>query len=259
MGIALQSLPLDSLAGAGRASLVCRDVLPGEVAEVRTELVSVTGPRDEIEDPGDDVCVVLIGLAGTATVRAEDASFELAAESLARPPCGREYGLRVADGDEAHVLRVSKRLNDEDNAVIAGQPAEHAALYAARFAECPTYSEGIKSAKTVNRTLLPEGVVPRFCLGSVETVGPDEVARHEHPMLEQLFLGLRDCRCTVVADDASAVLTGNTLLHVPLGSNHAVAVAKGDTLYYLWFDFFRTLADQSWIRDQHIVDERDGR
>jgi len=246
---------LDALRSAEPGTLVREPLLPGQLPEVRTELVSIRGPFEGTEQPAGDVYVLLIGLAGTGAVRSGGASFELVAESLARPPHGKAYEIRVADAAELHVLHVTKSLDETDRKVIADGPADHAELFACRFADGPTYSEGIKSARTVNRTLLPEGKVPRFCLGSVKTTGPDQVARHKHPMLEQLFLGLRDCRCTVHADDASALLTGNTLLHIPLGSDHAVTVAEGDTLDYLWFDFFHTLADQSWIRDQHITND----
>ena len=255
MGINCQRFSLDKVSGAEPGAFACEELLPGEIDEVRTELVSIEGPFVASEEPGDEVCVVLIGLAGRGTVQSAGSSFEVVGESIARPPYAAGYTVEVPDGGELHLLRVAKSLDETDRAVIAGRPGELSGLYAARFADCPTYSEGIKSAKTVNRMLLTEGQVPRFCLGSVETTGPDSVGAHEHPMLDQLFLGLRDCRCTVRADDAEALLTGDCLLHIPLGSSHSVSVAEGDTLYYVWFDFFHTLDGEAWIRDQHIMDE----
>ncbi len=249
-----ERLSLDCLTGTDPGTMLCEELLPGEIEGVRTELVSIKGPHRTREPADADACTVLIGLAGGGTVAAGGAVFDLVAESIARLPYAEEYEIDVAEGEEIRLLRIVKALDATDKAVVADRP-DCAAPDGKRFADCPTYLEGIKSAKTINRTLLREGIIPRFCLGSVETTGPDAVASHEHPMLEQLFLGLRDCRCTVFADDASALLTGNTLLHVPLGSNHSVTVAEGDTLYYLWFDFFETQEGLSWIRDQHVVDE----
>jgi len=62
--------------------------------------------------------------------------------------------------------------------------------YFLNYSECERYIEKIKSDKTINRTLLPPDIIPRLSIGSVETVGPDTVEAHKHPMLEQLFYGL---------------------------------------------------------------------
>ena len=141
--------------------------------------------------------------------------------------------------------------------MIAEDTGSYIAGYAKSFAECATYSEDIKSAKTTNRMLLDEGLVPRFCMGTVETAGPDKVDFHDHPMLDQLFLGLKGCRCKCVADRAEEVLTENMLLHVPLGSNHAVEAADSDMMYYAWLDFFLTLEDQEYMSRQHKIDRNE--
>ena len=49
-------------------------------------------------------------------------------------------------------------------------------------------------------------------------------------------------------------LTGECLLHIPLASRHGATVDEGDTLYYLWFDFFFTLAGQEeyMSREHHM-------
>jgi len=127
-----------------------------------------------------------------------------------------------------------------------------AELFFVRYVECETYGEAIKSAATVSRTIVPPDVVPRFCMGSVETVGPDEVAAHAHPILEQLFWGLPGNDCMVTADDAQAPFGEWALLHVPLGSRHGVKVLEGKRLHYVWMDFFRSEDDLTYIRQQHI-------
>ena len=223
-----ERLSLDSLTGTDPGTVLCEELLPGEIEGVRTELVSIKGPHRTREPADADACTVLIGLAGGGTVAAGGAVYDLVAESIARLPYAEEYEIDVAEGEEIRLLRIVKALDATDKAVVADRP-ECAAPDGKRFADCPTYLESIKSAKTINRTLL----------------AADSCAEVSS-------------RCTVFADGASALLTGNTLLHVPLGSNHSVTVAEGDTLYYLWFDFFLELAGESWITDQHIIDERNG-
>ena len=92
-------------------------------------------------------------------------------------------------------------------------------------------------------------------MGSVETIGPDEVGEHSHPMLEQVFLGMKNCRCTVWANSNKALLAENMLLHIPLGSKHKVLVKEGDVLSYLWMDFFLSLEGEKYINDQHHMED----
>jgi quercetin dioxygenase-like cupin family protein len=88
-------------------------------------------------------------------------------------------------------------------------------------------------------------------MGSVETSGPDIVAEHDHPMLDQLFLGLKGCRCHCYAGAEHALLEENMLLHIPLGSKHHVEVGEGDRLAYIWLDYFLTMEGQKYMNEQH--------
>jgi quercetin dioxygenase-like cupin family protein len=146
-------------------------------------------------------------------------------------------------------------LDIADLRVILQNEKEHSEVFIRSFKDCPVYTEDIKSSKSINRMILPEGKVPRFCMGSVETEGPDSVAPHEHPMLDQLFFGLKGCRCTCTADGESQLLTENMLLHIPLGSKHSVSVADGEKLAYIWFDFFLTIEGQKYMDEQHRLEE----
>lgn len=123
--------------------------------------------------------------------------------------------------------------------------------YCVLYSHCEPYAETIKSPKTVSRTIVPAMTIPRFCMGSVETEGPDRVAAHSHPMLEQLFFGLPGNSCVVIADHAEAALEDRALLHVPSGSWHGVRVDEGRRLHYLWMDFFKQEEDLAYIQEQH--------
>jgi mannose-6-phosphate isomerase-like protein (cupin superfamily) len=253
--IRLQRFNPDDFSGA----LVRVNLLPGAIPGISTELLGVRGPQTRAEPPDADGCVVLIGLGGSATVRAAGASFEMRAESVVRLPYARGWTLDVAEGESAQFIRLGLALGPQDRAAIAARPDAYAGMIARRIADCPAYTESIKTAKTVSRMLLLEGEVPRFGAGTVETAGPDSVGAHEHPILEQLFLGLSGCRCTVHVGDAEAVMTQNCLLYVPLGSRHSVEVAEGDRLYYLWLDFFRRIEDQSYLTTAHKLKAPDGK
>jgi hypothetical protein len=88
-------------------------------------------------------------------------------------------------------------------------------------------------------------------------MGPDEVGAHEHPMLDQLFLGLAENDMIVHADDDQARLTDFSLLHIPLGSRHGVKAEEGCRMYYMWMDFFLTKEGQEWLKThKHIDDEK---
>lgn len=127
-------------------------------------------------------------------------------------------------------------------------------IYFKHYSDCATYKEKIKSEKTLNRTILPPDVIPRMVLGSVQTTGPDRVGAHKHPMLEQLFWGLPGNDCLVHADEHEERFGESTLLHIPLGSEHGVDVAKGKSLHYLWLDFFQDQDSVSYIDESHQVD-----
>ena len=47
---------------------------------------------------------------------------------------------------------------------------------------------------------------------------------------------------------------GNTLLHIPHGSEHSIKVETGKHMHYLWLDFFQDLESVSYIDHAHLPD-----
>ena len=198
---------------------------------------------------------VLLSLGGTASIKVNEHSYEVEGNYIVKIPYNTPYEINIGEGNEFYFLVIKKQLDEKDKTVISSEQEKHNSLYLKSFSECVVYKEEIKSAKTLNRMILPERLVPRVCIGTVETTGPDEVGAHQHPMLEQLFLGLYECSCTCYADSASVNLVENMILHIPLGSTHSVSVDEGKKLSYIWMDFFKTIEGQDYITEQHQVDE----
>jgi len=253
-GIPIQEL---ALAAPPPGQVTVEALLPGEVEEVTTDRVSLSGPVVHEEQAEDSRDTVYLFLSGRGSFRSADQSFEIDGETIARAPLGSAVTVEVPKGATLHYVRIRKQLRPEDLADMKTYPTENRTLaYVKKFRDCPAYGEAIKSAKTVSRTLLPEGYVPRVAMGTVETTGPDEVAAHRHAMLDQLFLGLAENDITVRADQDEIAFPQFTLLHIPLGSSHGAGVLAGKKLYYVWMDFFSSKEGQEWLKGHKPVEEK---
>jgi len=243
--IAVEALDLTA---TPREGVALHEVLPGEVPEVATHRVSIPGGGRHDEPGSLEHEVVWFVLAGRGTFASRDGAHALEAETIARAPLGWTVELAAAPDGPLHALRVRRQIGAEDREELARFPQHNAGCLVRRFRDCPAYGESIKSARTTSRTLLPENHVPRMAAGTVEAAGPDEVAAHRHPMLEQLFLGLAGNDVTVSADQLETGLGAFALLHIPLGSNQGVRVAPGKRLHYVWIDFFGSREGQDWLK-----------
>ncbi len=231
------------------------NVMPDEIKDVVIDFISVKGSH-VIDGPAHpDYYDFIVVLKGQANFHTKGLAYSLTNDSVVRAPYNQIYQIKVGPGEEIHYLRFRKFLDSLDRKVIEQENEKHITLFVKSRSECPTYTESIKSEKTLNRMILREGMIPRFCAGTVETIGPDKVDSHVHPMLDQIFLGLPGCNCTCYADEESAELTEFMLLHIPLGSEHASSVDAGKKLNYMWFDFFLTLEGQEYMNKQHTIDQ----
>ena len=225
-------------------------LLPGEISGLVTLLHRV--PEDAKATVFPEVTGhhrIMLVLEGAGTLRSDAWEQHVEGLSVAIPRLDAPLSAVPSPGSLLTILELRWAMVPGDAGSLA---RAHAQLpYFLPYAAARPYSEAIKSAQTVSRTLVPTGIVPRFAAGSVETRGPDAVGEHAHPMLEQLFLGLPGNDCTVTADGQSHRLGACTLLHIPLGSVHGVRVADGAALHYIWLDFFRDAAGEAWIADMH--------
>jgi len=246
--ITIQKLELSPPNPTAAGQIETREVLPGEIKDVILHLVSIHGAGRHIEPANPDHEIIWLFLQGRGTLRTQDTTCEVEGETIARAPLGWVWQIDVPPGEILHGLHICTKLSADDRLELKKFPQNNAAPLVKKFSDCPAYREAIKSPKTTSRTLLAENFVPRVALGTVETTGPDAVAAHRHPMLEQLFLGLQDNDITVTADAATARLTAFDILHIPLGSNHGAQVGAGKKLHYVWMDFFMTKDGQEWLK-----------
>jgi mannose-6-phosphate isomerase-like protein (cupin superfamily) len=248
MAIKTEKLNPASLDLKGRTQ-VQRGLLVNEIAGAETNYVMVKA--DSAFAPA--VCAeqsrILFFISGRGEAETGGVSFSITEMAVLAVPPGTSCRLKSA-GSALTYLEILWRQNEDE---LAKKP--YFSPYFLSYSQAHTYKEACKSPKTVSRTLIPENTIPRFCMGSVQTTGPDLVGAHKHPMLEQHFYGLPGNQCIVKADALEADFGENILLHIPLGSEHSVRVEEGHNLHYLWLDFFRDQKDMSWITQSHVKDE----
>jgi mannose-6-phosphate isomerase-like protein (cupin superfamily) len=245
-----REIPIVTFDTAGRGPKVkpVRDLLPGEIPGVTSRLLSLGSKGKHKEAGTNDKDRVFLFLRGSGTFRADGKSHAVEGETIARLPVGTAWEIGASAGASLDVLILDKTLSEEDRGELKKYPQHNAGPYIKKFSECETYGESIKSAKTTSRTLLPENIVPRMAIGTVQTIGPDKVGAHAHPMLEQLFLGLPGNEIIVHADAAQVKLPENAMLHIPVGASHWAEVAEGKKMHYIWMDFFSTREGQLWLK-----------
>ncbi|HSB80890.1 MAG TPA: cupin domain-containing protein [Candidatus Methylomirabilis sp.] len=220
-------------------------LLPGAIAGVETSYYIQPGGTDYSPARHQSRAQVFCFIRGAGKVQMESMDFDFSEIAACCAPSGGPVVIQ-ATGTPVEYFEI----------LIELQPPEIAQLdaktpYGALYSQCEPYAEAIKSPKTVSRTIVPAGTIPRFCMGSVQTEGPDTVGAHSHPMLEQLFFGLPGNSCVVMADQAEAALEDRALLHIPLGSWHGARVEEGRRLHYVWMDFFKQEGDLAYIQAQH--------
>lgn len=153
--------------------------------------------------------------------------------------------------EECEILQLKRIINETEMSEL------DAGLFplCVAFSEAPTYKEDCKSEKTTSRMIIPAKMIPRFAMGSVETSGDDLVAKHEHPMLEQFFFGLKGNDCDILIDDFKVPFYENHLVHIPLGSSHGVQSRGSQVIRYLWLDFLFDESSLEYMEKQHHMDE----
>ena len=224
------------------------EVLAGAIPGLRTILHAVAPGESLPLEISANTGRVYLFISGSGS--ANDGTTQKILELALWAPCHNTPISVTASDSPLRFLELDVELSPTDRAELE----QNAGLFPIfiSYSNCKTYKEKIKSDKTISRTLLSEFTFPRLCVGSVQTTGDDRVAAHEHPMLEQLFLGLQDNNCRVHADATTLSFGDGVLLHIPLGSRHGVDVEAPHKLHYIWIDLFNNSEGMQWIVQEHI-------
>lgn len=230
-----------------------QSVMSNEIKDIHIESIAISEglTLDDVIEDGHKAIYLFLHGHGKAIIDA--ATYPISSETILLPNSARDLQISNNGSTTLHYIKILCHLSEQDQADLQEFPTEHTQqVYYARFSDCQGYTEPIKSANTVSRTILPNQIVPRVAMGTVHTTGPDAVGAHKHPMLEQLFLGLGGNQCTVHADGLTESFNEYDLLHVPLGSLHGVEVSDNHTMYYIWMDFFLHKDGEEWLKT-HIT------
>jgi len=254
-----QDIPLVSLntQPQDKVQTFSNTILENEIEGVRVEHVATTTTDGLVDSTDDGIRVIYLFVKGTGIIIAENKHFDIVPETIFLPNAVDNITIKHTNSESLHYLKISCTLSAQDLIDLQALPSTNTQhVYHAKFIDCESYSEAIKSSNTVSRTILSNEYIPRIAMGTVQTKGPDKVAAHQHPMLEQLFLGLSENRCIVYADDQQVDFPPYSVLHIPLGSNHSVSVEKEKIMYYVWMDFFLDRNGEEWLKTHKVDSER---
>ena len=169
---------------------------------------------------------------GAAAFTAEHESFEYSEKAVFVAKPASEVKIHAAE--ESVLLEIQWELNEQDLADLDASK-EHFPFSEA-YKDALQYRDFFKSETTISRAILKQSFIPRFAMGSVEAKADDLVGQHAHPLLDQFFFSFPENDMDLLIDCRICAMKGDTLLHIPLGSNHGVIARGSQKMHYLWID-----------------------
>ncbi|MFS4482369.1 cupin domain-containing protein [Hyunsoonleella sp. 2307UL5-6] len=231
-------------------------ILANEIDGVTTEHVTITDDITKHVTLKEGYKTIYLFISGYGNLTSGDSIYKIVPETIMLPNNVNNISFKPLKNESLHYLKVSVFQTKLDVKDLQTFPKENInTIYFKKFTDCKSYTEPIKSPQTTSRTILPNKIIPRVAMGTVKTIGPDKVGAHEHGMLEQLFLGLKDNSTIVYADEAQINFPEYTLLHIPRGSSHSVSVNENKEMYYVWMDFFVDKDGEAWLKTHNTKDE----
>ncbi|WP_282043749.1 hypothetical protein [Winogradskyella flava] len=253
-----QDIPIEYLdmEAENNQSKYFKNVLENEIKGVEVIHETITDGLAENVSIDKNYKTIYLFIKGNGLLETKSKTYNIVPETIFLPNVVEGLSFKPVKSDTLHYIKISVLQTEQDKIDLKEFPKEHTeAIYFAKFTDCEAYTEAIKSPQTTSRTILPNKYIPRVAMGTVETIGPDKVGAHEHPMLEQLFLGLTTNETIVYADDARINFPEYSILHIPLGSSHSVEVKESSKMYYVWMDFFRDKKGEEWLKTHKKKDD----
>ncbi len=163
--------------------------------------------------------------------------------------------------EDTHILEILWRL-DKTGLDFLSQNGTQLPMIQ-DYKKCSQYREEFKTKKSISRAMIDHHALPGFCMGSNESYGPDLVGKHAHPLLDQFFFSFEENDVDLLIDDIVQPYKGNTLIHIPLGSDHGVSISGGKKMHYVWIDFMVGAGAVSYLDEVHkktgVLEEFNGK
>lgn len=210
-----------------------KSMLPGEIEGV--SVINYTLPRQQeliFENSKKHISIFFL-LDGEACFVADGNHYEYAEKAVfAALP---QTTVCVHAISDCSFLKINWDMNEYDFADLENN--KESFPYTKAYNDSQQYRDFFKSEKTVSRAIIPQAIIPRFAMGSVETSADDLIGQHAHPLLDQFFFSFPENDMYLLIDSCIFPMKGSTLVHIPLGSNHGVIALNSQRVHYLWLDF----------------------
>jgi len=220
---------IQTQARQNQSVVMCNDVIKG--AAPYHHAIIAGSSMDFASGIGKHHIMTLIQGTAVFTVEGKDYRFN---ERVIFIP-GLEQKMVIKAETDVQLMEILLEMTADDYEDLKSFNAEFP--YIQLYSTSKQYTDRAKTQKTINRIMVEQRHVPRFAMGSVESYGPDYVKPHGHPLLDQFFFSFPENHMTVLIENERIHMPGNTLLYIPLGSDHGVDVQEGEVMHYTWIDF----------------------
>ena len=176
---------------------------------------------------------ILILMCGEAVFENNGKNYTFSERTVFIP--SPDESVSVSANTDTAILEIQWDIADGDTSLIKEYGTKFPIVQ--KYTESIQYVDPNKSEKTISRMMVPQRIIPRFSMGSVESYGHDIVKPHAHPMLDQFFFSFPENDMDVIINGEHIHMAGNIIFHIPLGADHGVEVFEGKHMHYMWIDF----------------------
>ena len=241
----IEMIKIDAALQKDPCVLMLPDSIPGATVYLRTleagETIAFAPEKDKAQ--------IFLSIDGKFSFAAGEVKTDVEGRWVFIPSALQNAEFAIAE--KTRILQIIWEIPADDRAAWAEPDPEKKFPYIQEYITSLQYRDRNKSDKTISREMVRQRIVPGFCMGSVESYGYDKVAQHPHPMLDQFFFSFPENDVDVLIDDFKVPMKGDTLLHIPLGSNHGVEVLGDNHMHYIWIDFFLGQAGLDRLDSSH--------
>lgn len=233
--VKLQDIKYEKISAASNDACG-QDMLVGEIPGAIVSFHTLSKGEKRNFAGNCDFIRVLFLCQGGATFSGKAGAFSYGERAVYTDMPGEDISVEALDC--CGLLEIKWALSQSDIDELKSKSARFP--FTEAYAEALQYRDPFKSETTISRAIVVHDFIPRFAMGSVEAKGDDLVGQHAHPLLNQFFFSFSENDADLLIDCRIFNLKGDTLVHIPLGSNHGVIARGAQRMHYLWLDFTPT-------------------